>query len=353
MAADLENALPAPARTRALARMRPSRHTLAYGGSILLAGVFTYLAVRHVRFGDAWRALKSSNYWWLLPALAMFLLSTFVRAVRWRTLFERGRRPPLAAVVNATMIGYLFNSILPARAGEAARVVTLNQRAGTPAAAIIGTAVVERLYDVLSVFIVFFVASPWLPHVSWTRTASIVAGLLAVALLIATAILVIYGDRPLRLVLRPLARLPLLTHERVDNFAIELSTGLHGLRDPRVALPAFAWSLAAWMLSAVSAYFVGLTFFPHFELAAGILVTVALGLAMIIPSPPAAVGVFEAAALLGLQAFNISQTRALPYAVVLHLVNFIPFVLIGVALLQVNARRRAGRPATGSSAAPV
>jgi uncharacterized protein (TIRG00374 family) len=322
-----------------------NRHSLAYGGSILLAGVFTYLAVRHVRFADAWRALKTSEYLWLLPGLAAFLVATFVRAVRWRTLFAHDRRPPLGAVANATMIGYLFNSILPARAGEAARVVSLTQRAGTPAAEIIGTAVVERLYDVLSVFLVFFIASPWLPHVSWARTAGIVAGALAVLLAAVTWVLVVHGDRPLRWALRPFARLPLLSAERVDNFAIELSTGLHGLRDRRVALPAFAWSLLAWMLSAVSAYFVGLVFFPHFQFAAALLVTVALGLAMIIPSPPAAVGVFEAAALLGLQAFGVSQTRALPFAVVLHLVNFVPFVLIGVALLQFNARRGGARAA--------
>jgi uncharacterized protein (TIRG00374 family) len=159
----------------------------------------------------------------------------------------------------------------------------------------------------------------------------------------------VHGDRPLRWALRPLARLPLLSAERVDRFAIELATGLHGLRDPRVALPAFAWSLAAWLLSALAVYFVGLTFFPHFQLDAALLVTVALGLAMIIPSPPAAVGVFEAAALLGLQAYGISQTRALPFAVVLHLVNFVPFVLIGVAFLQINARRSGARAA----AAPV
>jgi uncharacterized protein (TIRG00374 family) len=329
-----------------------SRHSLAYGGSILLAGVFTYLAVRHVRFGDAWRALKTSDYVWLLPAMAAFLVSTFVRAVRWRALFARDRRPPLSAVANATMIGYLFNSILPARAGEAARVVTLTQRAGTPPAEIIGTAVVERLYDVLSVFLVFFIASPWLPHVSWARTAGIVAGVLASLLLAVTWVLVVHGDRPLRWALRPFARLPLLSAERVDKFAVELATGLHGLRDPRVALPAFAWSLLAWMLSAVSAYFVGLTFFPHFEFAAALLVTVALGLAMIIPSPPAAVGVFEAAALLGLQAFGVSQTQALPFAVVLHLVNFVPFVLIGVVLLQVNARSRGIKATAVAAPAP-
>jgi uncharacterized protein (TIRG00374 family) len=352
VAADLENALPASTRARGFARGRLSRHSLVYGGSILLAGVFTYLAVRHVRFGDAWRALKTSDYLWLLPGLAAFLVSTLVRAVRWRALFARDRRPPLRAVANATMIGYLFNSILPARAGEAARVVTLTQRAGTPPAEIIGTAVVERLYDVLSVFLVFFIASPWLPHVSWARTAGIVAGVLAALLAAVTWVLVVHGDRPLRWALRPFARLPLLSADRVDKFAVELATGLHGLRDPRVALPAFAWSLLAWMLSALSAYFVGLTFFPHFEFAAALLVTVALGLAMIIPSPPAAVGVFEAAALLGLQAFGVSQTQALPFAVVLHLVNFVPFVLIGVALLQVNARQRGIRAAAVPAPAP-
>jgi len=351
VAADLENALPAPARARTRARLRFSRNSLAYGGSILLAGVFTYLAVRHVRFGEAWRALKSSEYLWLLPALAAFAASTIVRAIRWRSLFARNRRPPLGPVTNAMMIGYLFNNILPARAGEAARVVTLTQRAGTPPAEIIGTAVVERLYDVLSVFLIFFVAAPWLPHVSWARTAAIVAGVLAVALGAATWVLVVHGDRPLRWLLRPLGRLPLLTHERVENFAVELATGLHGLRDVRVALPAFAWSLGAWLLSALSAYFVGLTFFPHFAFDAGLLVTVAIGLAMIIPSPPAAVGVFEAAALLGLQAYGISQTQALPYAVVLHLVNFVPFVLTGVLLLQLNARRASRRAAAPPPAA--
>jgi uncharacterized protein (TIRG00374 family) len=328
-----------------VARLRPSRRSLAYGGSILVAGFFTYLAVRHVRFAEAWRALKSSDTPWLVPAVGAFAVSIFVRALRWRALFARDRRPPIRPVTNAMMIGYLFNNILPARAGEAARVVTLTQRAGTPPAEIIGTAVVERVYDVLSIFVVFFIAEPWLPHVSWAHTAAVVAGVLALLLAAAIWALVVHGDRPLRFLMRPLARLPFLSGERVDTFATELASGLGGLRDPRVALPAFGWSLVAWLLSAVCAYFVGLTFFPHFAFAAGVLVVVALGLAMIIPSPPAAVGVFEAAALLGLQAYGISQTRALPFAVVLHLVNFVPFLVIGVVLLQLNARHGARRPA--------
>jgi hypothetical protein len=53
--------------------------------------------------------------------------------------------------------------------------------------------------------------------------------------------------------------------------------------------------------------------------------------------------VFEAAALLALNAYGISNTGALPYALVLHVVNFLPFVVLGGVALHFNAvhaRRR-------------
>ena len=68
------------------------------------------------------------------------------------------------------------------------------------------------------------------------------------------------------------------------------------------------------------------------------LVQVAIGLGMILPSAPAAVGVFEGATLIALRAYDLPHSTALPYALVLHLVNFIPFVLTGALLLHYNAR---------------
>lgn len=307
--------------------------------TLLVAAVFIYLAVRDVRFDDAWRALRTSNFWWLIPSFAAFVLATGMRVLRWRSLFAPGRRPPVGAVAAATMIGYLFNNIMPARAGEAARVVALTQRAGTPAAEIVGTVVVERAYDVLSILIIFFCASPWLPAVGWFGAAAVFAGVMAVLLGLAIWVLAVHGDRPLRFVLRPLARLPKLSVERVERAGVELAAGLTGLRDRRVAVEAFVWSIGIWLMSAVWAWFVLLAFQPQLSFAAGVLVIVAIGLAMIIPAPPAAVGVFEAAGVLALKAYGISQTDALPYALVLHVVNFVPFILAGVITLQLAARR--------------
>ena len=104
-------------RTRGAGR-RPGKRAIGFGATVLLAALFTYLAVRGVHWNSAWRALERCNAWWLVPAMAAFVAQTLMRAMRWRSLFAHDRRPGRRPVLAATMIGYLFNNILPARAGR-------------------------------------------------------------------------------------------------------------------------------------------------------------------------------------------------------------------------------------------
>ena len=327
---------------------RPGKRTIAFAATLVLAAVFTYLAVRGVNWHKAWLALENCDAWWLVPAMVAFAAQTVLRGMRWRSLFAHGHRPARRPVMAATMIGYLFNNIMPARAGEAARVVALNQSTPTPAAEIVGTVVVERAYDVLSILLIYFCASPWLPHESWSGAAAVFAGVVAAALAAVIWVLAVHGDRPLRWIVRPLGRLPGLSPERVEREAATLAEGLSGLREHRVAVEALAWSLAAWMTSALWAWLVLLAFQPTFGFGAGVLVTVAIGLSNLIPSPPAAVGVFEAAGVAALAGYHVGQSAALPYALVLHVSNFVPLVGIGAITLRYAARqpRLKGRGAT-------
>lgn len=300
--------------------------------------VFSYIALSSINLSLAWRALRTSDGWWLTAALIPFGLGLVTRAFRWRSLFARGRRPPVGAVGNAMLVGYLYNNIMPARAGEAARVVVLAQRSAAPPTEIVGTVVLERMYDVLAILVIFFAAEPWLPHVSWFGTAAVAALVLAILIVVAAAVLAIYGDRPVRLLLRPLRRLSLFSGERLERTIDELTHGLSGLRHPRLALEASLWTIAAWLCTALCAYLVSVAFHLHLPLACGVLVAVAIGLGMIIPSPPAAVGVFEAAALIALGAYGVPHSSALSYAVVLHLINFMPYIVMGVLTLHYNSR---------------
>ena len=58
--------------------------------------------------------------------LALLVVALPLRALRWQYLFSAETRPPYRPVLYATILGQLFNNILPARAGEAARVVALS-----------------------------------------------------------------------------------------------------------------------------------------------------------------------------------------------------------------------------------
>src|SRR5215213_666004 len=259
-------------------RSRRFRWAPSWGG-LLVSLTFAYLAVRNVDFDDVWDGIRTSNYWWLLPALVLLAVSVYLKALRWRFLFARQTRPSTGAVLSAMSIGYFFNAILPARAGEAARVLALNRRAGTSRAEAAATVVVERSYDVLCLLLLLFVALPWIPEVTWLHAALVLALVVAVLLAAAIAVLAIFGVRPVHFALSPLRRLPFLSHERIDHIGENLGRGLAALRHPRLVLGAFVWTTLAWLALGLSTWFLMQGFHLHLSLVAGLLVVVATNLA--------------------------------------------------------------------------
>ncbi|HEV2786034.1 MAG TPA: lysylphosphatidylglycerol synthase transmembrane domain-containing protein, partial [Solirubrobacteraceae bacterium] len=204
---------------------------------LVVTVVCMYLAVRGVALPDALDALADRDLLWLAPTLPVFTLAIVMRAVRWWSLFAREQRPPLRAVTYAMLIGYFFNNILPARAGEAARVIALSRRATTSKAEAVGTAVVERLFDVLALLIVLFACYPWLPEISWLRAAAIFGAFVVTVLLVLVFVVVRYDERAIHWRLAPLRRSRREgVAERLEAAAVNTTRGLVGLRSPNIAL---------------------------------------------------------------------------------------------------------------------
>jgi glycosyltransferase 2 family protein len=177
---------------------------------------------------------------------------------------------------------------------------------------------------------------PWLPDVRWLEAAAIFAGLVAGVAVISVLVLARYGSRPVHFLLRPLERLPRLHAERIEVGAESLAQGLVGLRHPAIALPAALWTVLSWIVVGFSAWLVlrGFDLGVSLSPVAGIFVVITINLALILPSSPAAVGVFEAATILALDAYGVSESAALSYALVLHALNFLPFVAVGAVLVR-------------------
>lgn len=338
---------------------RFTRRGILMSLGVLVSLLFAYLALHGVDFKALRVALARSDYWMLVPAGLVLAAAVVLRAIRWRVLFSPERRPPMGAIINAVLIGYFFNTTLPARAGEAARVLALNQRAGTPRFEALGTVAAERALDVLALLVLFFVTVPVLPPAEWLREALVLGALLFGILTLFVVAFAVYGHRPARLILRPLAALPGMSRERTDTAASNLVDGFSVFRRLGIAVPAFALTAVSWLVIAFSFWLVLLGFNPDLGFEAGLLVVVATNLAMVIPSGPAAVGVFEAATIAALLSFDTDRATALSYAIVLHALNAVPFIVVGYVAVHYHAievrrasMRRRAKQLVGGQATP-
>jgi uncharacterized protein (TIRG00374 family) len=317
---------------------RRTTHRLLVGVGLVVTVVFGYLAVRDAHLDQVWDALRAMQVWWLVPAALLLAGCVVLRAVRWRSLFTPATRPPVRETLAALLVGYVFNIILPLRPGEVARVLWLRRYANASGAEAGVTVIVERAYDILALLLLLFVAAPFLPGVTWLDAAAALAAVFAVTLAGAIVVVAVWRERPVLWAARLLSRLLPITPERMEQVGRNAAVGLAGLHRPRLAAVAFGWTVLSWLvLSAscaalLSGFDTGLS--TEDVLLAALLVVIATNLAMVLPSSPAALGVFEAATVVALGAFGTDDSLALSYALVLHALNLLPYLLVGVFVLR-------------------
>jgi uncharacterized protein (TIRG00374 family) len=209
-----------------------------------------------------------------------------------------------------------------------------------------GTVVIERVFDVLALLLLLFLTVPWLPEVTWIRAAGTLAIVLTLAVAAAVVILRVYGERAVRVVLAPFARLPFLSAGRVEAAVRNLTQGAITLRSFRLGALTFTLTVVSWILFGLSFWLLTLGFGFGLPVLAGLLIVIATGLSHLLPSAPAAVGVFEAAAVVALAAYDLPQSQALSYALVAHALNVLPFIFAGLFVLNLRrsvlASRRSG-----------
>jgi glycosyltransferase 2 family protein len=305
---------------------------------LLLSLLFAWLAVRGIDAGELRDALGRHDYVFLLPAAAALAVAVALRAWRWQLVFGRETRPPFPYVLNALLVGYLFNTILPARAGELARVQVLGRRSGVSRANVLATVVLERTYDLLVLVALLALASPFLPPVGWLSAAVALGFVLGIVLVAAALVVRRFGGRAARKLLRPLAWLPGVDEARARRVADNAVHGLATLRVTRLFAIAVAVTAASWLMLAGSTWLLLLGTDLDVGFGAALLVVVATNLVLVLPSSPAALGAFEAAAVLALAAYGVEREEALSFALVLHALNALPYIPLGYAALALHSR---------------
>lgn len=129
------------------------KNTVTILVSVLVAGVFLWLALKGLDFEKIANSLKKANYLWVAAA-AVFGVSAYIfRAVRWNLLLEpMGYQVSNANSLWSISFGYLMNLTIP-RSGEVARSTALYGVEKVPVDKSFGTIILERVIDLVCMLV--------------------------------------------------------------------------------------------------------------------------------------------------------------------------------------------------------
>ncbi len=307
--------------------LRQKRFWLGLFVSLILL-VFVFYQTDPAKILDA---LGSAQYVYLIPALAVYFLGVWMRAVRWRVLLRSIKPISSGALFRTVSIGYMANDVLPFRAGELVRAYVLGAQENVSKASALTTILVERVFDGLTMLTFIVVATFWLNFGDPTLATRLrlVSALFVVAI-VALAILAGMPHRVERLADFFLRRLPSESlRTRAARLTRAFLQGLGTLRSPVDSFTVYALSILAWFCEAGVFVLVALGFSITQPIAVYLLTVAFSNLVTVAPSTPGYVGVFDAPIVYTLTLFGVNQSLATSYTLVLHTVLYLPITLLG------------------------
>jgi glycosyltransferase 2 family protein len=310
--------------TGRLAARRESLLALAVG--LPVSGLLLYLSVRKLDVNTVVTALRAADATRLALAVAIIPLMYGVQALRWRWIARQEARVSTWRFVQYVIGAVALNNAVPGRPGDFLRAHWLGRAANASRVNTLGTVVVDRSADLLTLLAALAVVFPFVgPDVPWLRHLALVA----VAIIAGSTIGLVIAYRLRRRLLNRVG-------SRFPRVLMETGKLLRAMRrscDPIGIVGIVVASVVSWGLWGVAAWLVagsvGVSISPI--QIAFLMAIVNLGVA--IPSSPGFVGTYQWLCVSALAVFGVSRPDAFAFSVLMHAVWFVPSSIAGIALI--------------------
>jgi glycosyltransferase 2 family protein len=258
---------------------------------------------------------------WLIGALVFYAVATLFRGERWHHILRiTGVDAHRSDCYALTTVGYMGNNVLPARAGEALRVVLMSTRCTASKRTLLGSVVAERLLDAIALASIFLV---------------VVYGVLSSTVLPTDRPLLFAALGAVLIVLGCLAVYVLRRHhvfERARAWLRPLADSPRALLSRQGAV-LLAGTFVLWALEA--AVYLSVARAVDLDISGmGALYLVALtNFFAALPAAPGSIGTFDAAVIFGSKALGASGSAAVSYLLTLRFVLYVPITAVGFVVL--------------------
>jgi uncharacterized membrane protein YbhN (UPF0104 family) len=256
----------------------------------------------------------------VVASALVYGLATVARGWRWHRILRKAEIPHARADAYALLpVGYMGNTVLPARGGELLRVFLLAGRSGARRREVLGSIVSERLVDAATL-VLLFAALTW-------------AGVAGTPL----------GDKPALVAVLVLAAglaaarvyLALRRRGRLDAFAEKVRPLVRAGRPllGRGGVALGAATIGIWMLEGLVLWLLGRSLSLGVSPVGACFVLVLSAFVSLIPAAPGYIGTYDAAVVFGLKGLGITGSQAVGFALLSRFVIFAPITAVGLGLL--------------------
>ena len=316
---------------------------------ILISAVCLYFVFRNIEVTKVLEAMRSVNYFYLTLAAVLQVSTIVLRAERWKYLLAPIKKLGFKHLLPATMIGFMANNVLPARAGEFIRAYVIGQKENISKTSSFATIILERVCDMITmlsflVMILFFVKFPQQTGAEASNSLislerlQIIGGLSAIFVFALLLFLVLLKELPrqttafMKLLLKPL---PKSLGDKILAIVESFREGLQVLQTGKHLFFLVFWSLSVWLVASASAWVVTRAFALDLPFMAGVFITAITAFSAAIPSSPGYVGPFHAAVSASVLFFlpELDKSTAAGIAIIFHLICIVPVTLLGIYYL--------------------
>ncbi len=318
------------------------RSLIIFGWAVSL--VFLYLTFREINLTELWVTLKSANYWWVIPNIAVVMFTMVYRAFRWQIMLDPIKRVGLHDLFASTMVGFMASNILPLRMGEIVRAYSVGKLGNLSRSSSFATIVLERIFDVLTLLlmlavILIFRLLPLDPMgVNYNRI--VYAGYMMLALSVAIMVVLIFLKIKQKETVNFFSRIFSILPDRLSSILLDIlnkfADGLTVLGSLRGMIRIVIHSILLWIITALSNYFIFLAFgLSDLPISSSFVVLIVVTLGITLPNAPGYIGLFHGLVVLALSLYpvEVSDAAARGVAIVLHGAQYVVITLVGLYYL--------------------
>lgn len=315
------------------------RQLVTFIVSLIITGIFLYLALNRVDFGKLGEALASADYRLVLLGTLFTFTNYIFRTARWQRFLVPTKNISLAQLFPVLVVGFALNNLLPGRPGEFARPYWLGQRETISRTLGFATIIIERVADGLALiaflllsFLAFAPLHLDLPPIAETIA---LASTILFGVALAGLLFLLLREQLALSIFKFFTRfLPHRIANKLEQMLGSFIIGLHSLKSARDSFAIILYSVGIWAFESVS-YFLMLSAFNLLpdvptRAVAAVFTMVLANLGVMIPAAPGGVGPFEAAVIFSLASFGVNETHAASMALTAHAAQYLLITLMGL-----------------------